>query len=77
MLILGALDVQKHQMAHGALLAISGGIIFGLLAVVTGLLDWLGLPSGRQVRRLATTHLPIMWTATVLFVRRVRPLGLR
>ena len=68
MLILGALDVQKHQMAHGALLAISGGIIFGLLAVVTGLLDWLGLPSGRQVRRLATTHVPIMWTATVLFV---------
>ena len=55
-------------MAHGGLLAISGGIIFGLLAAVTGLVDWLGLPSGSQVRRLATTHLLIMVKATGLFV---------
>ncbi len=68
MLILGALDVQQHQMAHGALLAITGGIIFGLLAAVTGLLDWLALPAGSQVRRLATAHLLIMVAATGLFV---------
>lgn len=68
MLILGALGVQEAQMAHGALLAISGGIVFGLLAAVTGLLDWLDLPSGTPVRRLATAHLLVMVTATVLFV---------
>jgi uncharacterized membrane protein len=67
-LILGAFDFQEPQMAHGALLAISGGIVFGLLAAVTGLLDWLDLPAGTPVRRLATAHLLVMVAATGLFV---------
>lgn len=68
MLILGALGVQETQMAHGALLALSGGLIFGVLSAVTGLLDWLELPKAGEVRRVATLHLFVMVSATVLFV---------
>ncbi len=68
MLILGALGVQETEMAHGALLALSGGLIFGALSAVTGLLDWLELPKGSEVRRVATVHLFVMVCATVLFV---------
>lgn len=68
MLILGALNVREGQMAVGALLALSGGLIFGALAAVTGLLDWLGLPKGSELRRVATVHLLVMVCATVLFV---------
>jgi uncharacterized membrane protein len=68
MLVLGALDVREDQMAVGALLALSGGLIFGVLAAVTGLLDWLGLPKGSELRRIATVHLLVMVCATALFV---------
>ncbi|MBA3806873.1 MAG: DUF2231 domain-containing protein [Solirubrobacterales bacterium] len=68
MLVLGALDVRESQMAVGALLALSGGLIFGALAAVTGLLDWLKLPKGSELRRVATVHLLVMVSATVLFV---------
>jgi uncharacterized membrane protein len=68
MLILGALNVRESQMAVGALLALSGGLIFGALAAVTGLLDWLELPKGTDLRRIATVHLLVMVSATVLFV---------
>ena len=39
MLILGAAGVEKVAMAHGALLAISGGLIVALPTALTGLLD--------------------------------------
>ncbi|MGI8559686.1 MAG: DUF2231 domain-containing protein [Solirubrobacteraceae bacterium] len=68
MLVLGALDVRESQMAVGALLALSGGLIFGALAALTGLLDWLKLPKGSELRRVATVHLLVMVSATVLFV---------
>jgi uncharacterized membrane protein len=68
MLVLGALNVRESQMAVGALLALSGGLIFGALSAVTGLLDWLELPKGSELRRVATLHLLIMVCATVLFV---------
>src|ERR1700680_3616989 len=67
MLVLGALDVRETQMAVGALLALSGGLIFGVLAALTGLLDWIELPKGSEVRRIATVHLLVMVLATVLF----------
>ena len=51
----------------GALLALSGGLIFGVLAALTGLLDWIELPKGSEVRRIATVHLLVMVLATVLF----------
>jgi uncharacterized membrane protein len=68
MLVLGALGVEEEQMAHGSLLAISGGLILALPTALTGLLDWLAIEKGTPARTIATVHLITMLSATVLFV---------
>jgi uncharacterized membrane protein len=67
MLVLGALGVEEEQMAHGALLAISGGLVLALPTALTGLLDWLDIPRGTPARQMATIHLVTMLTTTVVF----------
>lgn len=67
MLVLGALELEEEQMAHGALLAISFGLILAAPTALTGLLDWLDIPKGTPARTVATIHLWVMVTATVLF----------
>src|SRR3954453_23480148 len=67
MLVLGALGVEKEQMAHGSLLAISGGLALALPTALTGLLDWLDMPGGTARKTIATTHLLVMLTATLVF----------
>jgi uncharacterized membrane protein len=67
MLVLGALGVEEEQMAHGALLAIGGGLALALPTALTGLLDWLDIPNGTPARTTATVHLLTMLTATVVF----------
>jgi uncharacterized membrane protein len=67
MLVLGAVGVEEEQMAHGALLAIGGGLALALPTALTGLVDWLGLEKGTPWRLTATIHLFTMVTATILF----------
>jgi uncharacterized membrane protein len=67
MLVLGALGVEEEEMAHGSLLAISGGLVLAAPTAITGLLDWLDLPRGTPTRTTATIHLVIMLAATGLF----------
>jgi uncharacterized membrane protein len=67
MLVAGALGLQTPEMAHGGLIAISGGLIVAVPTALTGLLDWLRIPSGTPARTTATIHLCAMVTATVLF----------
>jgi uncharacterized membrane protein len=67
MLVLGALGVEEEQTAHGALLAIGGGLALALPTALTGLLDWLDIPKGTPARTTATVHLLTMLSATVLF----------
>ena len=67
MLVLGALGVEEEQMAHGALLAISLGLILAAPTALTGLLDWLDIPKATPARTVATVHLALMVAATVLF----------
>jgi uncharacterized membrane protein len=67
MLVLGALGVEEEQMAHGSLLAISGGLVLALPTALTGLLDWLEIERGTPARTTATIHLFTMLGATVLF----------
>jgi uncharacterized membrane protein len=68
MLVLGALGLEEEQMAHGALLAISVGLILAAPTAITGLLDWLDIPKGTPARSVATIHLVLMVAATVLFI---------
>jgi uncharacterized membrane protein len=67
MIVLGALGVEEPQMAVGALLAISLGLILAAPTAVTGLLDWLDIPKNTPARMAATLHLAVMVGATVLF----------
>jgi uncharacterized membrane protein len=67
LLILGALGVEEPAMARGAQLAISAGLILAPPTVLTGLLDWRGLPPGTPKRTLANLHLGTMLAATVVF----------
>ena len=67
MLVLGALGVEEEQMAHGALLAIGGGVIVAVPTALTGLLDWLDIPKGTPARTTATVHLFTMLAATAIF----------
>lgn len=67
MLVAGALGLEEEQMAHGALLAIGGGLALAGPTALTGFLDWLGMERGTPWRRTATIHLFTMVIATVLF----------
>jgi len=67
MLVFGALGVEEEQMAHGALLAISLGLILAAPTALTGLLDWLDIPRKTSARTVATIHLVLMVVATALF----------
>jgi uncharacterized membrane protein len=67
MLVLGGLGVEEEQMAHGALLAIGGGLAVAAPTALTGLLDWLDIEKGTPARTVATVHLFTMLSATVLF----------
>ena len=67
MLVAGKLGLQTPQMATGALIAISGGLLLAAPTALTGLLDWLDLPKGSPVRTVATAHLVAMVSATLLF----------
>ena len=67
MLVLGLLGVEEEQMAHGALLAIGGGLAVTLPTALTGLLDWLQIEKGTPRRTIATVHLVTMLLATAAF----------
>ena len=67
MLVLGAMGVEEEAMAHGALLAISLGLLVAVPTALTGLFDWLDLNAGSPARKVGTAHLATMLVATGLF----------
>jgi uncharacterized membrane protein len=66
--VIGAAGGIEDAAGKGMWLALLGGLAGGAAAAVTGLLDWLRIPSGTPLRRTATTHMLVMVTATVLFL---------
>ena len=66
-LVAGKAGLQPSQMAHAALIAISFGLIVAAPTALTGLLDWLDIENGTPARRVATIHLLLMVTTTLLF----------
>jgi uncharacterized membrane protein len=67
-LIAGKAGLQTPQMSHAALIAISFGVLLAAPTAITGLIDWLDIPRGTPARTVATAHLLLMVTATLLFV---------
>jgi uncharacterized membrane protein len=67
MLVAGALGLEEEEMAHGSLIAISGGLALAAPTALTGLLDWLQIEKGTTRRTAATIHLLTMVSATLVF----------
>src|SRR5918912_2735763 len=67
MLVAGKLGLEKHQMAVGWLLAISGGLALAAPTALTGLLDWPQREKGTPRKTAATIHLVTMVSATLVF----------
>jgi uncharacterized membrane protein len=64
---LGAAGVADEALAKGWWIALLVGLGFGVLAALTGLLDWLSISRGTPLWRTATTHMIVMVTATLFF----------
>lgn len=54
--------------AHAWWIALVVGLVFGLLAALTGLVDWLSITRGTPLWRTATAHMAAMLAATGFFV---------
>lgn len=67
MLVAGALGLEEEAMAHGSLIAISGGLALAAPTALTGLLDWFQIEKGTTRRTAATIHLLTMVSATLVF----------
>jgi uncharacterized membrane protein len=57
----------ERPAAHGAWLALIGGLIVTGPTAITGFFDWVTLEWGSATWRTATAHLTAMLTATVFF----------
>ena len=66
-LVAGAVGLEERQMAHAALIAISFGLLLAAPTALTGLLDWLDIEKDTPARRVATIHLVVMVTTTLMF----------
>jgi uncharacterized membrane protein len=64
---LGAVGVAEEALAQGWWIALLVGLGFGVLAALTGLVDWLSISRGTSMWWTATTHAAVMVLATVLF----------
>jgi uncharacterized membrane protein len=66
-LVAGKAGLETTEMSHAALIGISLGLLLAAPTAITGLADWLDLPRATPARAVATTHLVLMLTTTVLF----------
>jgi uncharacterized membrane protein len=66
-LVAGKAGLETTEMSHAALIGISLGLLLAAPTAITGLADWLDLPRDSPARTVATTHLVLMLTTTLLF----------
>src|SRR3954453_523781 len=66
-LIAGKGGPTEPENRHAALIAISFGLLVAAPTAITGLVDWLDIPKGTPARTVATAHLVLMVTTTLLF----------
>lgn len=66
--VLSKLGVAEHGFAQAWWLALVVGAASSVLTELTGLLEWLRIPSGTRLKRKATLHAGTMPAASVFFV---------
>ena len=66
--VLSALGIAEDGAAKSWALALVVGLILSAPTSVTGLIDWLKIQGGTPLKRVATSHLIAMVSATVFFL---------
>jgi uncharacterized membrane protein len=66
-LALGALGFSVSDMAIVGFWSTVAGLCFGLVAIVTGTLDFVTIPSGTPLQRRALAHMVVQVIAAVLY----------
>jgi uncharacterized membrane protein len=61
------LGISTNAATHGWWLALLTGLIVTVPTALTGLVDWLAITPGTELKRTATLHLVAMVSATVFF----------
>jgi uncharacterized membrane protein len=61
------LGISTNAATHGWWLALVAGLIVTVPTALTGLVDWLTITPGTELKRTATLHLVAMVSATVFF----------
>src|SRR4051794_30125150 len=67
-LVIAALGYEESILAGAGFFALLLGLAATVAAAVTGLLDWLVISPGTELKRTATYHGIVMVVGTVLFV---------
>ncbi len=67
LVVLGAAGVAEEELAKGWWITLIVALVFGALAAVTGLVDWLTITRGTALWRTATFHMVVMVVANALF----------
>lgn len=65
--VLVLLDIQVVTLSRLAFYAVLLGLLGALVAIPTGIADWLPIKSGKPARRLGRTHMVLNLVATGLF----------
>lgn len=66
--VLSALGIAEDAAAKGWALALVIGLVVSAPTALTGFLDWLKISSGTPLKRVATSHLIAMLSASVAFL---------
>jgi uncharacterized membrane protein len=66
--VLSALGIAEDAAAKGWALALVIGLLVSVATSATGLLDWLKIAAGTQLKRTATWHLTAMLAASTFFL---------
>jgi len=65
--VLSKLGVAEHGFAQAWWLALIVGLVTSAFAAATGFFDWLQIQRGTPLWRMATFHMVVMLTATIVF----------
>ena len=67
MAVLSRLGVSEHNTATAGWLALIAGLIVSGPTAIVGFVDWLQITVGTPLWRIATLHMSVMLTATIIF----------
>jgi uncharacterized membrane protein len=68
MAVIGWFGFYEEKLAWGAFLSIGAGLIFAIPTMITGLFDFVRIPRGTGMRRVANAHWVSMTLSTAIYL---------